>query len=893
MSDFVQGQRWLADGEPELGLGMVQSIEARTVTLYFPATNAERCYALDEPPLTRIRFEVGDTIEVRYKPKTEVKVVHELNGLLVYETPTGEMVPETELGDKLAQNSPLTRLLTGRTDHPNWFAFRSELNQGHQTIWNAHLNGLLGTRSKLLPHQLYVAQQATERPRVRALLSDEVGLGKTIEAGLIINRLRQQGRANRVLIAVPDALQAQWLVELVRRFAINCELYQSPEHDFGMGQVHLIPHSLLDDAEEMVWVTAQDWDIMVVDEAHHLSLDDGPSASNEDEEQAEIASWTELAALTPHLLLLTATPEQLGQEAHFKRLQLLDPSRFSSFEQYQEDERHFQSLSGLVTALHNDEVDDSVLAQLKDLGIEWHNDARRALNEVLDRHGPGRIVYRNTRRAVAGFYPRQAQEHPAQSEVELRAWLIDWLKAHRDEKVLLITQQAEIAQELAHALWHGHGIEATAFHEGLNLIERDRAAAHFAGDEDGAQVLVCSEIGGEGRNFQFCQHLVLWGLPEHPDVLEQRIGRLDRIGQTQTIHVHLPYVESSEDDLRYQWYHEVLDCVEQLQPAAGAVHERYADQWFADPEDMMLTETIRDELEHLNEELEKGRDVMLELNSCRQPEADNLTAKVKEVEQHSAQGVVEMSANLLNLHFEPIGEGVYELIPSDNMLIPVIPGIPEGGTLICFDRDTALAREDVQFVSWEHPLILGFLDILDSSELGQASVALLETKQVPAGQLLLEVQWRLAIPERVAHALKPYVNNSQLRTVSLEGGTNDLSQALGEAALEPQLKTLPSKTVRRLIQSAKERIPPIYEIGLGHAQRQFEQEVTAARQALREANEDRIERIRYLASVNPMVHDEDVLKAEMQAQLHDSAWDEVELQPLGARMILCAPPGTI
>ncbi len=886
MSDFIQGQRWLADGEPELGLGMVQAQDERTVTLYFPAVDDERCYALRQPPLTRIRFERGEEIQRRDKGKAEVKAVHDLNGLHVYETIDGEMIPETELADTLDRNSPLTRLMTGQTDHPNWFNFRAALNAGHQAIWSAHLNGLLGTRSTLLPHQLYVAQQATERTRVRALLSDEVGLGKTIEAGLIINRLRQQGRASRVLIAVPDALQAQWLVELVRRFSIHCEFYQSEDHDFGLGQVHLIPHRLLTDTEEMPWITAQDWDVLVVDEAHHLSLETAETLDDTE-------SWVALARKTPHLLLLTATPEQLGQEAHFQRLQLLDASRFTRFEDYQADESHFIELSSLASALYNDSIDDALLERLASLGIEWHNDSRRALAEVLDRHGPGRVVYRNTRRGVSGFFPREVHLHPADSESGRLQWLVDWLKTNRTEKVLLITQTAEVAQELSHHLWHGHGLESTAFHEGLNLIERDRAAAHFASDEDGAQILVCSEIGGEGRNFQFSHHLVLWDLPDHPDVLEQRIGRLDRIGQDQTIHIHLPFLIESEDAVRMRWYHDVLGCIETLQPAAGAIHERFADQWFASPDDADLTQEVQQTLADLNQELESGRDVMLELNSCRQPEADQIASQIAELEHKSAENVVEMAANLLNLHFEELDEGIFELIPSDNMMIPVIPGIPEGGAVITFDRQRALAREDVLFVSWEHPLIVGFMDILTGTQLGQASVALLETKQVPAGQVLLEIQWQIAIPPRLAHALKPYLNHNLLRTLTLEGGTADLSSALTEAALEPQIKTLPVKMVRKLIQSAKDRIPPIYDVGLGHAKAQFDAAVAEAREKHEAACDARIERTQYLASVNPLVNEQDVVKAEMQAEMQRQAWDDVELQPVGVRMILCAPPGTV
>ena len=227
------------------------------------------------------------------------------------------------------------------------------------------------------------------------------------------------------------------------------------------------------------------------------------------------------------------------------------------------------------------------------------------------------------------------------------------------------------------------------------------------------------------------------------------------------------------------------------------------------------------------------------------------------------------------------------------MMIPVIPGIPEGGAVITFDRQRAMAREDVLFVSWEHPLIVGLLDILSGTQLGQASVALLETKQVPAGQVLLEVQWQIAIPPRLAHALKPYLNHNLLRTLTLEGGTADLSSALTEASLAPQIKTLPVKMVRKLIQSAKERIPPIYDVGLGHAKAQFDVAVADARREHEAASDAKIERTRYLASVNPLVNEQDVVKAEMQAEMQRQAWDDVELQPVGVRMILCAPPGTV
>src|SRR5690606_34781884 len=117
------------------------------------------------------------------------------------------------------------------------------------------------------------------------------------------------------------------------------------------------------------------------------------------------------------------------------------------------------------------------------------------------------------------------------------------------------------------------------FHEGLNLIERDRAAAYFADTEEGAQVLVCSEIGSEGRNFQFAHDLVMFDLPINPDLLEQRIGRLDRIGQTQTVNIHVPFYPATAQQRMLAWYHEGLNSFEKTSAIGQAVISHFGDRF--------------------------------------------------------------------------------------------------------------------------------------------------------------------------------------------------------------------------------------------------------------------------------------------------------------------------
>jgi ATP-dependent helicase HepA len=157
-------------------------------------------------------------------------------------------------------------------------------------------------------------------------------------------------------------------------------------------------------------------------------------------------------------------------------------------------------------------------------------------------------------------------------------YLINLLKELNREKVLVICANAQTAIDLESALRVKEGIRAAVFHEGLSIFERDKAAAYFAQDEDSAQLLLCSEIGSEGRNFQFAHHLVLFDLPSNPDLLEQRIGRLDRIGQTEVIQLHVPYFEDSAQQLLFNWYQQGLNAFEQTCITGRVIFESFGQE---------------------------------------------------------------------------------------------------------------------------------------------------------------------------------------------------------------------------------------------------------------------------------------------------------------------------
>ncbi|MFL0802977.1 MAG: DEAD/DEAH box helicase family protein [Agarilytica sp.] len=793
MSEFVQGQRWVVDSEPELGLGTVIETEGRHVKIFFDQADCERTYAINQAPLTRIRFAVEDEIKTVEGELSTVIAVHEQNGLCFYELDDTRIIPETSLSSEIQLNQPFMRLMTGQLDKPRWFHFKRELSAAITRLWQSRLNGLLGIRANLIPHQLSVAWNACEHQNVRVLLADEVGLGKTIEAGMILSRLIKLERAERVLVAVPAALQVQWLIELVRRFSLTPELFKGEDHDFTTGQIHIVPHAIFGENRELI--NEAKFDLIIVDEAHHLTP-----------ESEEFKCLADLSETVNHLVLLTATPEQLGIQSHFARLNLLDPAKFPEFDAFVAQEERYIQLNQDIKELPGSRA--KIIDEYQ-LDIEDKDSDDTVISQLLDSHGVGRVVFRNVRSATEGFPSRIAQPDILENDSwEAKyEWLGQWLKANKDEKVLVICHDIQHVGECENYLWQKHGFDAAVFHEEQDLIERDRAAAYFADEEDGARLLICSEIGSEGRNFQFCSHLVCLDLPEHPDLLEQRIGRLDRIGQKNDVQIHIPFAEHSNTQVQFKWFNDILECVEQQNPAASAIHDEYWPQLEGSLENTSLVTHARDSLIALREEIKHGRDALLEMNSCRQPDADNLRDKINEFEQSTPLSLVETASELLQFHFEETQNHVYSVIPSDKMLVPALPGLPPEGTEITFSRDAATQREDIKYIGWDSAFIVGLWDLLHYSELGSAAVAMLPSKQLPAGHCLVESCFDLIIQSDVSAACRPYLSTINLRTLALDISDNDLTDALPESALQNAIQDVKRHLGREIIQSKKEEIP--------------------------------------------------------------------------------------
>src|SRR5690554_6770578 len=791
MSDFSPGQRWISDGEAELGLGTILGVDARSVTVLFGASQETRTYSSRQAPLTRVVFGSGDRIRAAEGWTLTVDDTKEVGGLIVYigENEQGELteLPEARLADTMQFDQARDRLLTGQVDRNDWFDLRFRTLHHHHRIEQNPALGLAGPRIDLIPHQLYIADEVSRRHAPRVLLADEVGLGKTIEAGLILHRLLLTGRAERALILVPASLCHQWLVELLRRFALEVTLLdeqQSQAHGdtnpFEAGQLILASQDwLFANPHRQSQALACRWDLLIVDEAHHLDW-------SEEQVGPGYACVARLAGESEGVLLLTATPEQMGVASHFARLRLLDPDRYHSLAAFREEEAHYVEVAEAIDALERlpgaaadrervaaviDEADS--LALLDTLANPEASEAQHAAardqlrDQLLDRHGTGRVMFRNSRRHVGGFPERHLHvtelappsayrrvlrklerdedyldellietglDHPdvliypdatyrALSDdppggVPLNAepwwqfdprvsWLLERLaddseQGFANDKVLVITHGRETAQDLAEALRVLGGFHAPVFHEGLTLVERDRAAAAFADEEEGSPLLICSEIGSEGRNFQFCRHLVMFDLPQHPDQLEQRIGRLDRIGQRHTIEIHVPLFTASPGERLLRWFREGMDAFTAPHGIGNELFDAFGDALAealldGDALDGVVTET-RALYEDRLAQRDAGRNRLLELNACRPERAEVVTEAIRTLDADPAlPRYLDQALDIFGVDSQDLGGGLLHLRPSPQML-DGLPGLAkdEEGFTATLSRERALARDDVQ-----------------------------------------------------------------------------------------------------------------------------------------------------------------------------------------------------
>ena len=675
-----------------------------------------RNYTRRNPPFKRVHLDVGQKLRVGSR-SDEITLQHvEVRGEIFHFTSTdGQSYSEADVISISTSVGVLDLLRQSKFSPPKLFALRREAWQLLAQRTAHPLKGAAGCRVELLPHQIWVVAESLKMAQVRVLLADEVGLGKTIEAGLIFSALHARNKLKKVLVLVPPALKVQWLTESFRRFNVRFRL----DHE-----------ELIEDDEFRDFVIASldevgrnidDFDLLIVDEAHRLVHDASRAVALEN-----------LVTRSKHVLFLSATPRLHGDLEFLRMMSILGSGPFGRAET-----KLFQS-------------------RRKELGLPSFRRLEAAL--VTDK----------------------------------KAWLFDFLKARVGlapfEKVFLICSKASDVIALAAELKKKFGENFALFHEEMDLVERDRQAAYFA-DPEGAQVLVSSEIGGEGRNFQFCRDMILFDLPRDPLIVEQRIGRLDRLGQKKPVRVWCPVLQESPEEEVFETLRDRFRVFDEPWSGSGLDD--------VDEEDLLGQRQEAANLESLQSAgaFQKARFDRIE--------ADLLVQSLRRLSETDIQNFLERLYDLYGVEVEDFDtRGNWKIALSSLTFVEHFPGLGSGGErVLSFDRSQALAREDMSFFTLDHPDMIESIETLLSSEHGKLCCA-----HLPEGQPRDIILWGLRESLRAASSNELLWSCSKKSEVPTNEDFLESLEPVKPALLEPAFLKAVSGALKVLLddQATKE-----------------------------------------------------------------------------------------
>lgn len=868
---WKEGQRLFSHAEPELGLGVVTEISHKRgiIRVSFTQSGSTRQYSLKNAPVKAY----------------------------------------SEGGEEKPYAAALETFFDGRLGNFTAFSLRKKAWLLKSESLAAQGKGLIGVRAHPIPHQLYIASETASRLRPRVLLADEVGLGKTIEAGLIFSRLKALGRAERVLILSPQPLVNQWMAELFRRFGALFSIYDeqrcSEEDAVSGGNAFEAQQWIITSLdflksyrERFEQVLEVSWDLVIVDEAHKLEWDS-------EDPSMEWLMAKSLSQQTHGLLLLTATPNQRGTSTLFGLLNLLDGLKYCSYESFIADSMQMADINAIVEAIRNDERKLVSKLIAKHFSGDSHlagelakyqqgGEAKALISSLIDRHGIGRVYFRNRRETIKGFPTRILHSVPLKASKVYREHLkgIDyatlsgrllmdyatgrglsrsfdasppddprfvWLQeffSKFQEKLLIICASQKRVEKLARFLDPNYKRASLrkvgVFHEGLSIVERDTQAAWFARDEK-AKALVCSEIGGEGRNFQFVKTLLLFDLPMHPDLLEQRIGRLDRIGQGKTIDIIVPWIEDSPEEVLFKWYHEGLNAFCKSWNGASLLLEEFGEdilslcaQFFPSHEAFSsrcdalqeLIANTKTSVTAVRLEVADQIDSLVDLHSFAPSEANKLVEHVHDMDDDArAEFCIRDIMDYFGVDYEEYDNRGSVLVKANSLSFmedfPLVADDDED-LLFTFNRRVALDREDIRFLTLDHPLVEATIDRIiyrnegiasacrwDHSGLGRGAylqlLILLEAKGPKRLDLnrFLPLKTREVILNHKGQRLKditPFVEGERyfraIEDPSIKLGISQLRKSLAEplARLGSLAETWAQKEIASAIASASQKL---------------------------------------------------------------------------------------
>ena len=752
---------------------------------------------------------------------------------------------EADLRAPAPREGPAEQLASGRWGTPEDFHLRSETVRLDLERRADALGALFASRVYVKPHQVSVAHQVLSAPQPRFVLADEVGLGKTIEAGLVLSGLLHAGLVKRCLVVAPSHLTVQWLAELFHKFnllftlmdpdraredreAAEAEAADDDASPWGRHPLVITSLEWLSRTREEVKAAAEaGWDLVVIDEAHHLR---GARAY-------EVAQA--LARKTWGLLLLTATPLQLDPAEYHALLRLVDPAPAATEQELRARLARQGELSAEVRSLLSGDgsaaeriarlfPEDAMLRELRGDALLTH---------LAESYGLSARLLRNRRAVVGGFTPRRLTKIPVQMTSEERDLEREFrralaharlpsgavlasllrrmgssppavasglsavgekklaqralavsrdskLEAFHDllrelgpsEKVLVFAEPRETIEYLRAALAR-HRIEALAYVGDLSPAERDKMVARFR-DPDGPRVLLSTELGGEGRNFQHCHVLVNYDLAWSPAAIEQRIGRIDRIGQSREVGI---YAFRPEGTLAAR----VLDVFDEgvgvfTEPVGGLdpVLESVETELLAlasseEPERWeKMTRALAERVSAARAEVARAYDPLLDLRSCDRAALRSLAERgarrigARLLPSSDAEGALRVVATALEMRLEAVTiEAAKRVGLAVDVEVDVMPGqvafsvgpelkvdalagfdLSQDRTVVgSFRREFAVQHEEIDSFATGHPLVEALFSWVRDGELGRAMVARAHVRGLSGAAL--DARFLVALPE--------------------------------------------------------------------------------------------------------------------------------------------------
>ncbi|MEM1202132.1 MAG: SNF2-related protein [Acidobacteriota bacterium] len=751
------GDRVSHRNNPELGPGLVIDRDPRRVTVLFPEKGETLQIAARSDALVALELRVGG--RARVEDTGEVVLVDAVDGDVCV-LGDGRELPVRGLWPLPDEETLVQRLARGDVDAPEDFKNRLDGLRLARLRRADGLGSFLGGRVHLFPHQLYVAEQATaalEHGPVRWLLADEVGLGKTVEACLVMNRLIHTGEAERTLVVVPETLALQWLGELWRKYhqvfvLLDDKRLSDVESEHGRGfnpfdvhrRVIVSLERLAEDRRLVEQAVEAGIDLLVVDEAHHLRRRPGHPGN------PAYRAVRPLTELGRHVLLLSATPLEDDAHGFFRLLQLLRPDDLPEETPFGELLERREPLPPCTSATRRQDIGGlpprtPVPVEIDDaegwgaLGELVRLQRARPAEDALARRRKAESVWRAlaspaalTATSIAAPVPAEVLDLAGRRDPRQR-WLAEqalgW--ARRRQKTLVFVAHRETLNALRTALEAGGRTGVGVFHEELSPERRDLEVARFRLPE-GPSILISTECGGEGRNFEFCHRLVLFDLPWNPAVVEQRIGRLDRIGRTRP--TEIVYFRPPDGFGRV-----LVDLYEAIgifrESLGGLVRGlRHVDRAVSDLA-IADVEPSLDALQGVLKEAKEARDRVHEAayhELHRDPYHRDLAPGILERVPESLDSLTEAVVMRAAARFgfgceEQTGPRCWLVEYGSHALLDHLPGVPEGSRFRgTFDREHAVANETLDFFASGHPLVEGILAELGDGPRGR--VALLQVR---------------------------------------------------------------------------------------------------------------------------------------------------------------------